>query len=298
MLLIDNAKILGQGITGQEGSKAAAWMLEYGTNLVAGVTPGKGGQKVLDKIPVFNTVKEAQDAVGPIDATVVYAPPLRSKEAVIEAIDAGIKQIVVIAEKMPTSDGAYITAYAKKNGAQIIGPNTAGFINPARKLKIGLTGGGQPDKVFVPGNVAIVSKSGSVAAEISISLKNAGLGVSWAVGIGGDRIIGTTFADFLEELEQDEATKVSVIFGELGGTYEEQLAEAIASGKIKKPVVAFIAGEFTLKLPSEVQFGHAGAIIEGTRGRSDHKRKVLAEAGVKVAENFDQIPELVKECLK
>src|SRR5258708_14683859 len=227
MLLDKNAKILGQGITGTEGSKAAAWMLEYGTNLVAGVTPGKGGQKVLDKIPVFNSVKEAQDAAGPIDATVVYAPPMRSKDAVIEAIDAGIKQIVVIAEKIPTMDGAYIYAYAKKHGAQIIGPNTAGFICPSKKLKIGLTGGGEPNKVFVPGNVAVVSKSGSVAAEISLSLKNASLGVSWGVGIGGDRIIGTTFADFLEEVEQDPDTKVSVIFGELGGTYEEQLAQAI-----------------------------------------------------------------------
>src|SRR5258708_18841957 len=144
MLLDKNAKILGQGITGAEGSKAAAWMLEYGTNLVAGVTPGKGGQKVLDKIPVFNTVKEAQEAVGPIDATVVYAPPLKSKEAIIEAINAGIKLIVVIAEKMPTQDGVYIYAYAKKHGVQIVGPNTAGFINPKRKLKIGLVGGEEP----------------------------------------------------------------------------------------------------------------------------------------------------------
>ena len=297
MLLNENAKILGQGITGSEGSKAAAWMLEYGTNLVAGVTPGKGGQVVCDKIPVFNTVKEAWEAVGPIDATVIYAPPLRSKEAAIEAIEAGIKQIIVIAEKMPTQDAAYIVALAKKNGAQIIGPNTAGYINPSKKLKIGLTGGGEPNKVFVPGNVAVVSKSGSVAAEISISLKNAGLGVSWAVGIGGDRIIGTTFADFLEELESDEQTKEEVIFGELGGTYEEQLAQAINDGKIKKPRVAFIAGEFTLKLPSDVQFGHAGAIIEGQRGKPDHKRQVLREAGVKVAENFDQIPELLKAVL-
>lgn len=297
MLIPENAKILGQGITGSEGSKAAAWMLEYGTNLVAGVTPGKGGQVVADKIPVFNTVKEAVEAVGLIDATVVYAPPLRSKDAVIEAIDAGIKVIVVIAEKIPTSDSAYMYAYAKKNGAQIIGPNTAGFICPSRKLKIGLVGGGDPAKVFAPGNVAVVSKSGSVAAEISIGLKNAGLGVSWAIGIGGDRIIGTTFADFLVEVEEDENTKVSVIFGELGGTYEEQLAEAIKSGKIKKPVVAFIAGEFTLKLPNDVQFGHAGAIIEGDRGLPDKKREILREAGVKVAENLDQIPELVKQVI-
>lgn len=297
MLLPENAKILGQGITGAEGSRAANWMLEYGTNLVAGVTPGKGGQTVLEKIPVFNTVKEAQEAVGPIDATVIFAPPLRSKDAAIEAIDAGIKLLVVIAEKIPTKDGAYMYAYAKKHGAQIIGPNTTGTINPSKKIKLGLMGGGEPLRMFQPGNVAIVSKSGSVAAEIGVLLKLAGLGVSWAVGIGGDRIAGSTYVDILTELENDPETKVSVIFGELGGTYEEQLAEAIKEGKIKKPVVAFIAGEFTMSLPSEVQFGHAGAVIEGERGKPDHKRKVLREAGAKVAENFDEIVTLVRKAL-
>lgn len=296
MILPDNPKIIGQGITGSEGSRAAEWMLEYGTTLLGGVTPGKGGQHVQEK-PVYNSVKEALDHLGPIDASVVFAPPLRSKDAVFEAIDAGIKFLVVIAEKIPTKDSALMYAYAKQNGVRIIGPNTAGLICPYKKIKIGLMGGGEPDKVFVPGNIAVVSKSGSVAAEISIALKNAGLGVSWAVGIGGDRIIGTTFVDFLKEMEEDEHTKASVIFGELGGTYEEQLAEAIKKGEIKKPVVAFIAGEFTLALPSEVQFGHAGAIIEGNRGKPDHKREVLREAGVKVADNFDQIATLVKDFL-
>jgi succinyl-CoA synthetase alpha subunit len=304
MLLDQNSKIIGQGITGAEGSRAAAWMMEYGTNLIAGVTPGKGGQTVLDersssssKIPVYNSVKEAQDAHGPIDATVIFAPPMRSKDAAIEAIDAGIKLIVVIAEKMPTQDGAYIYAYAKEHGAQIVGPNTTGLISPSKKIKLGLMGGGEPLRMFQPGNVAIVSKSGSVAAEIGVLLKLAGLGVSWAVGIGGDRIIGSTYVDVLEELEGDEETRCSVIFGELGGTYEEQLAEAVKSGKIKKPVVAFIAGEFTLSLPSEVQFGHAGAIIEGDRGKPNNKRQALRDAGVKVAGSFDEIVGLVKSAI-
>lgn len=296
MLLPDNPKIIGQGITGSEGSRAAAWMIDYGTNLVGGVTPGKGGQEVSGK-PVFNTVKEAIASLGSIDATVVFAPPLRSKDAVFEAIDAGIKFIVVIAEKVPTKDGALMYAYAKKHGVRIIGPNTTGIICPSKKMKIGLMGGGEPEKMFPEGEVAIVSKSGSVAAEIGVLLKRANLGVSWAVGIGGDRIIGSTYVDILTELEDDKHTKISIIFGELGGTYEEQLAEAIKEGKIKKPVVAFIAGEFTLYLPSEVQFGHAGAIIEGERGKPDHKRQVLREAGVKVADNFDQIATLVKESL-
>ena len=297
MILHEGAKIIGQGITGAEGSRAARWMVDYGTHIVAGVTPGKGGQTVVDIIPVFNTVKEAQDVAGPIDATVVFAPPLRSKDAVIEAIDAGIRLLVVIAEKIPTADSAYMYAYAKKHGAQIIGPNTTGIINPSKKIKIGLMGGGEPFRMFQPGNVAVVSKSGSVAAEIGVLLKRAGLGVSWAVGIGGDRIIGSTYVDILTELEHDPETKVAVIFGELGGTYEEELAEAIEDGRIKKPVVAFIAGEFTLHLPSEVQFGHAGAIIEGERGKPDHKRKVLRESGAHVANTIDEIVELVKQNL-
>lgn len=293
MLIKDNPKILGQGITGSEGSRAAAWMIEYGTNLVGGVTPGKGGQEVSGK-PVFNTVKEAIESLGPIDASVVFAPPLRSKDATIEAIEAGIKLVVVIAEKVPTKDGAYMYAFAKEKGARIIGPNTTGLICPSKKIKIGLMGGGEPLRMFLPGNIAIVSKSGSVGAEIGVLLKRANLGVSWAVGIGGDRVIGSTYVDILKELEEDAETKASIIFGELGGTYEEQLAEAVNKGEIKKPIVAFIAGEFTLSLPSEVQFGHAGAIIEGDRGKPDHKRKVLREAGVKVADNFDEIAKLVK----
>jgi succinyl-CoA synthetase alpha subunit len=299
ILLKDNAKILGQGITGSEGSRAANWMKEYGTNLVAGVTPGKGGQTILDEtVPIFNTVAEAQKEVGPVDATVIFAPPLRTKDAAIEAIDAGVKLLIVIAEKIPTKDGNHIYAYAKKHGVQVIGPNTTGMISPSKKLKLGLMGGGEPLKMFQPGNVAIVSKSGSVAAEIGVLLKLQGLGISHAVGIGGDRIAGSTYVDIMTELENDPETKCYVIFGELGGTYEEQLANAISEGDIKKPVVAFIGGDFTQALPSEVQFGHAGAIIEGERGKPDHKRKVLKESGAKVADNFDQIVDLVKESLK
>lgn len=289
MLLIpEGAKVLGQGITGSEGYRALTWMLEYGTNVVAGVTPGKGGQEV-QGVPVFNTVQEALDAVGSVDVSVSFAPPLRAQSAAEEAINAGIGLNIILAEKIPTKDAAFIYALAKQKGVDVIGPNTAGFICPARKLKIGLTGGGVPDKVFVPGNIAVISKSGSMAAEISLLLKNNNLGVSWAVGIGGDRIIGTSFVDYLIALESDESTKASVIFGELGGTYEEQVAEAVKAGKITKPVVAFIVGEFTMTLPFEVQFGHAGAIIEGDRGKPDHKRQVLREAGVKVADQLDEI---------
>ncbi|MDO8429069.1 MAG: CoA-binding protein [Candidatus Daviesbacteria bacterium] len=288
-----DAKILGQGITGSEGSRAVPWMKAYGTNIVAGVTPGKGGQEV-EGVPIFNSVKEAIEAVGSIDVAVQFVPPKFMKSAAIEAIEAGIGLHIIQAEKVPTQDASYIVALALERGVNILGPNTAGMISPSRKLKLGLVGGGNPSKMFIPGNIAVISKSGSMAAEISLSLKSNGFGVSWAVGIGGDRIIGSDFVDMMLALEEDAETKAYVIFGELGGTYEERVAEYIQKGKIKKPVVAFIAGEFTQILPSEVQFGHAGAIIEGSRGRPDHKRQVLREAGVKVADNFDEIADLVK----
>ena len=296
LLLPENAKILGQGITGSEGSRALEWASKYGTKYIAGVTPGKGGQEI-DGIPIFNSVKEAIEKVGMIDGSVSFVPPQFAKSAAFETIEAGIKFSLIVAEKVPTKDGALIYAKAKEAGVNIIGPNSVGLICPSRKLKLGLIGGGDPDKVFALGNIAVISKSGSMTAEISLGLKNAGLGVSWAVCIGGDRIIGTDFVDLLLELENDHNTKASVIFGELGGTYEEKVAQYVKEGKIKKPIIAFIAGDFTLSLPSEVQFGHAGAIIEGTRGMPDHKRQVLREAGVLVAENLDEIPKLVKQLL-
>lgn len=296
LLLPENTRILGQGITGSEGSIATPWMLEYGTQIVAGVTPGKGGQN-LNGVPIFNSVKEAIEKVGMMDGTVQYVPALRVKAAAQEAIEAGIGWILIGAEKVPTKDAAEIHALAKKHGINVIGPASVGIISTHHKLKIGSIGGGDPNRVFPEGEVAIISKSGGMTSEIGLHLKHNGLGVSWAVGIGGDRIIGSDFVDFLLEVEDDNNTKASIIFGELGGTYEERVADYVKSGKIKKPIIAFIAGEFTLKLPSEVQFGHAGAIIEGERGKPDYKRKVLKEAGVRVVENFDDIAKLVKEAI-
>lgn len=296
LLLNKNARLIGQGLTGSEGSRSLPLMRAYGTNIVAGVTPGKGGQEI-DGLPVFNTVKEAIESVGPVEGSVQFVPPLFTKGAVFEAIDAGIKFILIGAEKVPVKDGAEIYAYAKANGTSVIGPSSVGIINPRKKIKIGEIGGANPSRVFVEGNIAVISKSGGMTSEIGLLLKNNGLGISWTVGIGGDRIISTDFADFLLELEKDNDTKASVIFGELGGTYEERVAKLVKKGEIKKPVVAFIAGEFTKSLPNDVQFGHAGAIIEGHRGLPSEKRKVLKEAGVIVAENFDDIPGLLKKII-
>lgn len=294
LLLPPNARIIGQGITGAEGSTSLPWMLKYGTNIVAGVTPGKGGQTLLG-IPIFNTVKEAIAEVGMVDGSVQFVPPIYSKMAAVEAIEEGIKFTLIGAEKVPTKDAAVLFAFAKEKGATVVGPSSVGLISPSRKIKLGPIGGTDPDRVYVDGEIAVISKSGGMTSEVSLLLKNNNLGVSWAVGIGGDRIICTDFVDFLLELEKDKSTKASVIFGELGGTYEERVAEYVKKGKIKKPVVAFIAGEFTQTLPSDVQFGHAGAIIEGTRGLPSEKRKILKESGVYVAENFDDIPTIIKK---
>lgn len=296
LLLPNNAKIIGQGLTGSEGQSALPWMLKYGTNIVAGVTPGKGGQEVMG-VPIFNTVKEVVDKFGPVDGSVQFVPPLYTLNAVKEAVDNDIKFILIGAEKVPVKDSAYIYAYAKKFGANIVGPSSVGLICPHKKIKIGSIGGMDPDRVFADGNIALISKSGGMTSEIGLLLKNNSLGVSWAVGIGGDRIISTSFTDLLVELEKDKKTKASVIFGELGGTYEEDVAKLVANGSIKKPVIAFIAGEFTQTLPSDVQFGHAGAIIEGNRGLPSEKRKVLSRAGVAVAEDFDKLPDIIKKLI-
>lgn len=249
-------------------------------------------------IPIFNTVKEAVAGVGTVEGAVQFVPPVYAKMAAIEAIDAGVKFTLIGAEKVPTEDAAIIHVYAQKMGTSVIGPSSVGLISPHRKIKIGAVGGMDPDRVFADGEVAVISKSGGMTSETSLLLKNHGLGVSWAVGIGGDRIICTDFVDLLLELENDPKTKASVIFGELGGTYEERVAEFVKKGKIKKPIVAFIAGEFTQSLPSNVQFGHAGAIIEGSRGLPSEKRRILKESGVLVAQNFDEIPGLVKKVIK
>lgn len=288
------SRFIGQGLTGTEGSRALPRMTSYGTQIVAGVTPGKGGQEV-EGVPVFNTIAEAVAAVGEIDGAVQFVPPLFTKGAVKEAVESGLKFILISAEKVPTSDEAYMYALAQTHGASIIGPNSVGLLSTHNRIRLGLIGGSDPDRVFPAGEIAIVSKSGSMTAEIGLHLKNNGLGTSWAVGIGGDIVEGTDFADFLLELEDDPDTKASVIFGELGGTYEEKVGELVRAGKIKKPVVALIAGDFTMKLPNEVQFGHAGAIIEGERGLPDFKRKFLKESGVKVALSIDEIAGLIKE---
>lgn len=296
LLLSASARLLGQGITGAEGRTSLLSMLRFGTKIVAGVTPGKGGQ-VLEGVPIFNTVNEAMAAVGPVEGSVQFVPPLFVQSATQEALEAGLRFVLIGAEKVPTKDATMIRALAEKVGATIVGPSSVGMINPQLRLKLGAIGGNTPEAIYVPGPVAVISKSGGMTSEISLHLQQHGLGITWAIGIGGERISGTDFADCLLALESDQETKASVIFGEPGGTAEDRVATLCREGKIKKPVIAFIAGDFATGLPNEVQFGHAGAIIEGERGLPEYKRQVLAAAGVQVAQKFDDISRLVKVSL-
>ena len=296
-ILIDkNTKVLVQGITGKEGSKSTKEMIEYGTKVVAGVTPGKGGQTV-EGVPVYNTVAEAKKAHPEINATVLYVPPAGVKSAAIEAVDAGIPLINIITEHVPIQDSAYLYAYAKKKKARIIGPSSVGIISPG-KCRLGSIGGIDPSIQFVPGPVGVISKSGGMSSEISLIIKRAGLGQSTVIGMGGDVIVGFSFHEFLELFEKDPETKAVVVFGELGGTYEEQLAEFIKYGKFSKPVAAFIGGEFATNLPEGQSLGHAGALIEGKPGLPQNKKKALQEVGVKVAKVPGELGELIKGMIK
>lgn len=288
--------VLVQGITGSEGSRAVREMLLYGTNVVAGVTPGKGGQKV-EKVPVFNSVKEAKKKFPTIDTTLVAVPPMFVKDAILEAVANGIALINILTEKVPVADVVYCVAAARRAGCRIIGPSSVGIISPG-KAKIGAIGASElVDRVFTKGLVGVISKSGGMTAEISRILTDAKLGQSTAVGIGGEIVLGTDFLDLAVLFEADKQTKALVIFGEVGGPYEEVLADAMRARVITKPVVALIAGGFGGRLPQGTVLGHAGAIVSGGRGSAESKIKALKKAGAHIAKSPEDIPRLVEKAL-
>lgn len=294
-ILVDkDTRVLVQGITGNEGTRATEWMLAYGTRVVAGVTPGKGGQEV-HGVPVYNSIKEAKEK-HKIDASAIYVPPAFCKGAIFEAIEAKVPLINIISEGVPVKDVAQSVWKARQEKVRLVGPSSIGIISPG-KAKIGSIGGGEPDKVFRPGKVGVISKSGGMSSEISQVLSQAGLGQSTVIGIGGDIIVGSTYADLLALFEKDGQTRAVVIFGEPGGTYEEEAAEALKDGRFTKPLIAFIVGEFSEMLPQGVAIGHSGAIIEGERGTPRGKKEALRKAGARVAETLDEIPGLVKKAL-
>jgi len=284
-ILVDkNTRLLVQGITGEEGLFHTRQMVAYGTNVVAGMTPGKGGQWVDEKIPVFDSVKIAVEATG-ANTTIIFVPARNAADSIFEAADAGVPFIVCITEGIPVSDMMRVRNYIDQKGVRLLGPNCPGLLTPG-EAKVGII----PGNIAIPGNIGIVSRSGTLTYEVLYALKNVGLGSSTCVGIGGDPVNGTNHIDVLEMFEEDPRTDKVVLIGEIGGSDEEKAAQYIAT-KMTKPVVAFIAGQTA---PPGKRMGHAGAIIEGGSGTAADKIKALEKAGVKVARHPEEIPELLK----
>ena len=284
ILINKNTKVLVQGITGNIGATQTKYMLKEGTKIVAGVTPGKGGE-IVENIPVFDTVEEVVNNFK-IDVSVLFVPARVAKDSVIEAIDAGIKVVVLITEHTPVHDVMEMKAYALQKKAILIGPTTPGIITPG-ECKVGIL----PANMFSPGPVGVISRSGTLSYEVAANLCAIGIGQSTVVGMGADRVAGTNLVDILKLFNEDKETKVVVIVGEVGGTQEEDAAEYIRA-EMSKPVVAYIAGA---SVPPGKRMGHAGAIIEGGKGSAKSKVEALLTAGVKVANRLYEIPSLVKE---
>ncbi len=283
-ILVDkNTRLLVQGITGREGEFHSRQMIEYGTQVVAGVTPGKGGQRACDgRVPVFDTVTEAVAATE-TNTSVVYVPARFAADAVLEAADAGISLIVCITEGVPTLDMIRLCAYLDQKGARLVGPNCPGLLSPG-EAKVGI----MPGHIAIPGPVGVVSRSGTLTYEVVYALTMRGIGQTTCIGIGGDPIIGTTFIDVLEMFEDDPLTEQVVLIGEIGGTDEERAAQFIAE-RMTKPVIVFIAGRTA---PPGKRMGHAGAIIQGGTGTAAEKIAAFEAVGVRVAEHPEQIAEL------
>ena len=283
-ILIDrNTRLLVQGITGHDGLFHTQQMFEYGTNIVAGVTPGKGGEWVLDKIPVFDSIRLAVEATG-ADTSVIFVPARFAADAMFEAADAGIPLIVCITEGVPVQDMMRVRDYLDQKEVRLVGPNCPGLLTPG-ECKVGII----PGNISIPGRVGVVSRSGTLTYEVLYALKLVGMGVSTCVGIGGDPINGTNFIDCLRLFNQDPQTDKVVLIGEIGGTDEEKAAEFILD-YMTKPVVSFIAGQTA---PPGKRMGHAGAIIEGGSGTAADKIKALQDAGVRVARHPEEIPDLL-----
>lgn len=286
ILVNKNTRAIVQGITGREGSFHSEQMLKFGTNIVAGVTPGKGGQEVLG-IKVYNKVSEAAAETG-VNASVIFVPARFCKDAILEAADAGIKLIATITEGIPVQDMLEIVQKLKGTGARMIGPNCPGITSPF-ECKLGI----MPNNIFKKGPVGIISRSGTLTYEIIAELTRAGIGQSTCIGVGGDPILGATFVELLPDFNADPETKVVILIGEIGGSDEELAAEFIAT-KMKKPVLAFISGRTA---PEGKRMGHAGAIISGGTGTAESKVKTLTEAKVPIAETTADIPKMAKEVL-
>ena len=288
ILVDDNTRVLVQGITGGEGSFHTRQMVEYGTNVVAGVTPGKGGQD-FEGIPVFDTVSAGVEETG-ADVSVIFVPPPFAGDAIMEAAEAGIGLVVCITEGIPVTDMVRAYQYIGQRSTRLIGPNCPGIISPG-KCKIGI----MPGFIHKPGSVGVISRSGTLTYEAVGQLTERGLGQSTCIGIGGDPVIGTRFLDAFKLFAQDDSTEAVVMIGEIGGTAEEEAAEYIASTSFDKPVVGFIAGRTA---PPGRRMGHAGAIVAGGKGTAEEKMKSMTAAGIHVCESPADIGATVEDLLK
>ena len=288
-ILIDGStRLVVQGITGRDGSFHTKQMIEYGTNVVGGVTPGKGGQKFEDSVPVFDTVAEAVKEAG-ANTSVIYVPARFAGDAIFEAADAGIATIVCITEGVPVGDMTRVLPFVREKGARLLGPNCPGAITPGA-CKVGIL----PGQIVSPGNVGVVSRSGTLTYEVVYQLTRAGLGQSTCVGIGGDPLIGTNFVDCLSAFEEDPETEAVAMMGEIGGT-DEQVAAEFVRDHMTKPVVGFIAGRTA---PPGRRMGHAGAIISGSEGTAAEKIRTFEECGIAVAERPADFVELIQDQLR
>jgi succinyl-CoA synthetase alpha subunit len=284
ILINKSTRLLVQGITGHEGLFHTEQMVMYGTNVVAGVTPGKGGEWVLNgKVPVFDTVKTAVDTTA-ANTSVIFVPARFAPDALYEAADAGIRLVICITEGIPVQDMMRVRTYLDSKGVRMVGPNCPGILTPG-EAKAGII----PNNIAIPGNIGIVSRSGTLTYEVLFALKSRGMGSSTCVGIGGDPVNGTSFVDVLEMFEADPKTEKVVMIGEIGGTDEEKAADFIAH-RMTKPVAGFIAGQ---SAPPGKRMGHAGAIVEGGEGLASDKVRALEAAGVRVAKNPEEIPGLL-----
>ena len=282
----EETRLLVQGITGREGSFHARQMLEYGTQIVAGVTPGKGGQRFESKVPVFDTVAEAVQTTG-VNTSVIYVPPMAAAAAIVEAADAGIPLIVCITEGIPVMHMSRTMPFVRSRAVRLIGPNCPGLITPGSRAKVGII----PGNICAPGRVGLVSRSGTLTYEVVNHLTCAGIGQSTCVGIGGDPIIGTNFIDCLRAFQDDPATDAIVMLGEIGGTDEQNAAEFVKA-HITKPVVGFIAGQTA---PKGRRMGHAGAIISGSSGTAEEKLAAFAAADIGIMRRPVDVIELLRQ---
>lgn len=295
VLVDEKTPVLVQGITGREGMVRTRLMKDYGTNILAGVTPGKGGQEVLG-VPVFDSVEEAQEKAGPLEISVIFVPASLVRDAALEAIEAGIKLCVLVPDRVPIYDVLEILELAKEKDAICIGPNTLGLISPGKAV-LGMIGGRaeRAKEWFKEGSVGVTSRSGGMTSAISFYLTQAGFGQSTVIHVGGDAVVGLSHPEVMLHFEKDNQTEVVVMFGEIGTTQEERVADLILEGKLTKPVVAYIGGKAA---KSGTRFSHAGAIIEGTRGSYESKKERLTQAGVRVVEAISDIPAVLADYTK